>query len=42
MEPLIDILSQLSEGEKNDFTSWFSELGKKDREESRKSCNLAL
>ena len=32
MEPLIDILSQLSEGEKNDFTSWFSELGKKDRE----------
>ena len=32
MQPLIDILAQLNEDERNDFTSWFSSLGKKERE----------
>ena len=32
MEPLIDVLAQLSDNERNDFTSWFSSLSKKERD----------
>ena len=32
MQPLIDIIAQLNEGERNDFTSWFSSLSGKERE----------
>jgi hypothetical protein len=32
MEPLIDVLSQLKESERNEFTSWFSSLRDKERE----------
>jgi hypothetical protein len=32
MEPLIDILAQLNENERIDFTSWFAGLSTKERE----------
>lgn len=32
MYPLIDVLAQLNEDERNDFTSWFSKLSQNERD----------
>jgi ethanolamine ammonia-lyase large subunit len=32
MQPLIDVLAQLNENERNDFTSWLSKLSQKERD----------